>query len=213
MSKLRSRDGKIDWSTDPDEQVSWNQLTPEHQWLIVLRDVLKEIAVIAVRNRTFSIIALTSLYRNLPVDIALGEIDRDWYEGRRFVLNREYELDKKRSFSQQEKEDSRILTATRLKMLRVGQIVDGTVKAIKPYGLIVDIGGVNALLHISAISQMPVEKLDTIFKNGDWVRAIIVWMEIEKGRVSLSTSELEVEPGDMLKHPWKVYETATEKRS
>ena len=56
------------------------------------------------------------------------------------------------------------------------------------------------------------EELHLVFKHGDWVRAIIVSMDIEKGRVSLSTSELEVEPGDMLKHPGKVYETAIEKQ-
>ncbi len=211
MSKLSAYDGKIEQSKDPDERASWKQLTPEQQWSIVLRDVLNKIAVI-VSNRTPSIRALVSLYRTLSVDIALGEIEPDWYEGRRVALNREYELDKMRSFSQQEKECRHILTTTRLKMLRVGQIVDGTVKRIKPYGLIVDIGGVNALLRTFAISQMPVEQLDLVFKHGDWVRAMIVSMDIERGRVSLSTSELEVEPGDMLKQPWKVYETATEKQ-
>ena len=59
---------------------------------------------------------------------------------------------------------------------------------------------------------MPVEQLDLVFKHGDWIRAIIVWIDIERGRVLLSTSELEAEPGDMLRQPWIVYETATEKR-
>lgn len=213
MSKLGAYDGKIQQSEDPEDRASWKQLTPEQQWLIVLRDVLNEIAVIAAINRTPSIRALVTLYRTLPVDIALGEIDPDWYEGRRIALNREYELDKMRSFSQQEKECRHILTTTRLKMLKVGQIVDGTVKRIKPYGLIVDIGGVNALLRTFAISQMPVEQLDLVFKHGDWMRAMIVSIDIERGRVSLSTSELEAAPGDMLKQPWKVYETATEKKT
>jgi small subunit ribosomal protein S1 len=208
MSNLRAYDGKIESSEELQKQDFWQQLTPEQQWSIVLREVLDRIAIIAAGRSVPSIIALVSLYRYLTVDIALGEIDPHWYEERRIALNREYELDKMRSFSQQEIESRRILTMTRLKMLRVGQIVDGTVKAIKPYGLFVDIGGVNALLHISAISQMPVEDLHLVFKPGDWVRSIIVWMDIEKGRVSLSTSELELEPGDMLKQPWKVYETA-----
>ncbi|MEG4572141.1 S1 RNA-binding domain-containing protein [Microcoleus sp. N3A4] len=154
--------------------------------------------------------ALANLYRTLPEDIALGEIDPDWYQERRVALNKEYGLNRYRSPTQEEREHHHILKTTRLKMLRVGQIIDGTVRRIKPYGLFVDIGGHAALLHISAISQMPVEQLDRVFKHGDWIRAMIVWMDIEKGRVSLSTSELEVEPGDMLKEPWKVYETAEE---
>ncbi len=40
---------------------------------------------------------------------------------------------------------------------------------------------------------------------------MIVWMDVEKGRVLLSTSDLEPEPGgDMLKEPLKVYEKAEE---
>lgn len=174
-----------------------------------MRSVLDRIALLAAKNKTLDIHALATLYRTLPEDIALGEIDPDWYQERRMMLNKEYELDRYRP-SRQEREHHHILKTTRLKILRVGQIIDGTVRAIKPYGLFVDIGGHNALLHISAISQMPVEELNRVFKQGDWIRAMILWMDIEKGRVSLSTSDLEVAPGDMLKEPWKVYETAEE---
>lgn len=208
MSRLGTYDdGKIPQSEDSEDRSSWKQLTREEQWSIVLRDVLDKIAIVAVKNQTPEIQALANLYRNLPVDIALGEIAPDWYQERRVALNKEYELDQL-WFREQEKKRRRILITTRLKMLRVGQIVDGTIKKIKPYGFFVDIGGVNALLHISAISQMPPEQLDLVCNNGDWIRAMIIWMDIEKGRVSLSTRELEVEPGDMLTKPWKVYETA-----
>lgn len=203
MTELGAYDGKIENSE------SWEQVTLEQQWLIVLRSVLDRIAIIAANNRKFDIQALANLYRTLPEDIALSEIDPDWYEERRVALNKEYGLDRYRP-SREEREHHHILKMTRLKMLRVGQIVDGTVQFIKPYGLGVDIGGHNALLHISAISQMPIEQLDRVFKQGDWIRAMIVWMDIERGRVSLSTSDLEVAPGDMLKEPWKVYETAEE---
>lgn len=57
---------------------------------------------------------------------------------------------------------------------------------------------------------MPIEQIDRIFKNGDWIRSMIVAIDIERGRVTLSTSVLEVEPGDMLKNPLKVYKTAEE---
>ncbi len=204
MSDLGAYDGIIEKS-----ELS-EQVTLEQQWSIVLRDVLDRIAVIAAKNRKFDIQALANLYRTLPEDIALGEMNPDWYQERRVALNEEYGLDRYQSLTREQIEHHYILKTARLKMLKVGQIVDGTVIAIKPYGLFVDIGGHNALLHISGISQMPVEQIERAFKHGDWVRAIIVWMDIETGRISLSTSDLEVEPGDMLKEPWKVYETAEE---
>lgn len=174
MTELGAFDGIIGKSE------LWDQLTLEQQWSIVLRSVLDRIAIVAANNRKFDIQALANLYRTLPEDIALREIDPDWYQECRVALNKEYGLEHYRA-TPEEREHHHILKTTRLKMLRVGQIVDGTVRAIKPYGLFVDIAGHNALLHISAISQMPVEQLDRVFKQGDWIRAMIVWMDIEKG--------------------------------
>ena len=207
MNELGAHDGIIEKS-----ELS-EQLTLEQRWSIVLRGVLDRIAVIAAKkNQGYGDIiqALANLYRTLPEDIVLGEIDPDWYQERRVALNEEYGLDRYQSLTREQIEHHHILKTTRLKMLRVGQIVDGTVIAIRPYGLFVGIGGHNGLLHISGISQMPVEQIECAFKQGDWIRAMIVSLDIERGRVLLSTSDLEVEPGDMLKEPWKVYETAEE---
>lgn len=185
----------------------WKQITNEQQWLVTLRDVLDRIAIMAAVNKKPGIQAFANLYRNLPVDIALGEVDSEWYQERRIALDKEYPL-YQNLFNRQDQGDINILQAARLKILKIGQIVDGTILAIKPYGLFVDICGCNALLHITLISQLPIEQLDNVFKVGSWIRAMIIDLDIEKGRVSLSTSDLEVEPGDMLEQPWKVYETA-----
>ncbi len=76
--------------------------------------------------------------------------------------------------------------------------------------MFVDIVGIHALLTNSKISQLPIEHPDQGFEVGDWVRAIIVWMDIEKVRVLLSTSDLEPEPGDMLNNPLQVSERTEE---
>ncbi len=80
--------------------------------------------------------------------------------------------------------------------------------AIRYYGLFINIAGIHALLHISMISKMPVEDLKQIFQSGDWVRAIIVNLDIEKNRVTLSTKDLEYKPGDMFKKTIMVYQNA-----
>lgn len=177
------------------------QLTYQELWSMVLRDGLDKIAMMARGNS--GICELATLYRDLPIDIILGEIDMDWYEKGRIALNKEYELNQ-----QGPQESSWIIRIARLKTLKIGQIIDGTIVGIKHYGIFVNIGGVNALLHISLISQIPVEQLDHLFKHGDWIRAMIIDLDIEKLRITLSTSDLEVEPGDMLSQPLKVYETA-----
>ncbi len=102
MTELGSLDVKIEKSE------SWKQLTLEQQWLIVLRSVLDRIAIVAAKNKTLDIHALATLYRTLPEDIALGEIDPDWYQERRAMLNKEYQLDGYLP-SRQEREHQHIL--------------------------------------------------------------------------------------------------------
>lgn len=105
-------------------------------------------------------------------------------------------------------------TLYRLKLLpRMACIIyllEFSTRLIKSYGVFVDIGGFHTLRSVSTISQLPIESPEQVFQIGDWVRAIIVWMDIEKGRVLLSTSDLEPEPGDMLCNPLHVYERAEE---
>ncbi|MFE1745076.1 S1 RNA-binding domain-containing protein [Coleofasciculus sp. H7-2] len=97
-----------------------------------------------------------------------------------------------------------------IKHLEVGQVVAGRVLALKPYGAFVNIGVINALLRTTEISHAPFDTPYSVFKVNDEIKAMIIWMDVEKGRVSLSTKALEPEPGDMLKNPQKVYEKAEE---
>lgn len=96
------------------------------------------------------------------------------------------------------------------KMLRiaVGDLKLGIVRGIKPYGVFIDIGGISGLLEISDISHELIENPHSVFNVNDVVKALIVNLDAERGRISLSTKYLEPEPGDMLKKPQLVYEKA-----
>lgn len=184
----------------------WTQLTSEQQLLVVLHDVLYLTELLAANGQTTEAYALVSLYQSLPIDLALGELDPNWYEERRSALNKEFggfKLSRK-------PQPLPLATKARLATLKVGQLVDGRVRGVKPYGVFIDIGGYYALLHISNISQLPVEHPEQVFQVDDWARAIIVGIDAEKGRVSISTSDLESEPGDMLKDHLTVYANAEE---
>ncbi|KXZ44376.1 hypothetical protein GPECTOR_68g347 [Gonium pectorale] len=93
----------------------------------------------------------------------------------------------------------------------VGALLSGVVQSVKPYGAFIDIGnGVTGLLHISQVSHERVKKLDTVFANGDEVKVMVLKRDLERGRITLSTKKLEVKPGDMLRDPQLVYDTAEE---
>ncbi|GAB4354196.1 MAG: 30S ribosomal protein S1 [Cyanophyceae cyanobacterium] len=104
----------------------------------------------------------------------------------------------------------RALVERKMNRLEVGEVVIGTVRGIKPYGAFIDIGGVSGLLHISEISHDHIDTPHSIFNVNDEVKVMIIDLDAERGRISLSTKQLEPEPGDMLRDPNIVYEKAEE---
>ncbi len=92
--------------------------------------------------------------------------------------------------------------------LEVGQLVEGKISGLKPFGVFVDLDGTSGLLHINQISQKYVESLGTVFQVGQSVKAMIVNLDADQGRISLSTKVLENYPGEMLDNPVTVFEEA-----
>ena len=104
----------------------------------------------------------------------------------------------------------RALVERKMNRLEVGEVVVGTVRGIKPYGAFIDIGGVSGLLHISEISHEHIETPHSVLNVNDQMKVMIIDLDAERGRISLSTKALEPEPGDMLTDPQKVFEKAEE---
>lgn len=84
--------------------------------------------------------------------------------------------------------------------LEIGQLVEGKITGIKPFGVFVDLNGTSGLLHIKQVSQNYIESLPSLFQVGQVVKAMIVDLDEGKGRISLSTKVLENHPGEMLEN-------------
>ena len=82
--------------------------------------------------------------------------------------------------------------------LEVGQLVEGQVAAVKPYGLFVDLGGVSGLLHQSMITNGSMRSIREVFDQGDRVKALITELDPGRGRIGLNTALLEGPPGELL---------------
>jgi small subunit ribosomal protein S1 len=89
-----------------------------------------------------------------------------------------------------------------------GDLIDGVVKALKPYGAFVEVGGLSGLLHISQISYDRIDDLEKVLQPGMRIKCMIIDHDKVNGRIALSTKTLEPEPGDMVKNPAMVYEKA-----
>lgn len=82
--------------------------------------------------------------------------------------------------------------------LEIGQLIDGKISGIKPFGVFVEFNNTTGLLHINQISQNFVQSVSGLFQVGQPIKAIILDLDEGKGRISLSTKVLENFPGEML---------------
>ncbi|MGB7487859.1 MAG: S1 RNA-binding domain-containing protein [Phormidesmis sp.] len=89
--------------------------------------------------------------------------------------------------------------ATAMSSLTKGELIEGTIASLKPFGAFVDFGGASGLLHIKQISKSYVSALGDVFKVGDPIKAVVLNIDDQKGRIALSTQVLEKYPGEILK--------------
>jgi small subunit ribosomal protein S1 len=93
-------------------------------------------------------------------------------------------------------------------LLEVGQLVEGTITGIKPFGVFVDLEGVSALLHIKQVSQKFIESLEKVFQIGQQIKAVIIDLDEGKGRVAISTRVLENFAGEVVENMAEVMASA-----
>jgi small subunit ribosomal protein S1 len=88
--------------------------------------------------------------------------------------------------------------------LEVGQIRKGVVKNITNFGVFVDLGGIDGLLHISEVSWGKVGKLEDLFKKGDEIEVKVIAWDPEKEEISLSLKRLTPDPWERFVQEVKV---------
>jgi small subunit ribosomal protein S1 len=82
--------------------------------------------------------------------------------------------------------------------LEKGQILEGTVKNITNFGVFIDLGGVDGLLHITDISWGRVNHPEEVLKLDDKVNVVVLDFDDEKKRISLGMKQLTAHPWDAL---------------
>lgn len=78
----------------------------------------------------------------------------------------------------------------------VGDKIHGVIESLQNYGAFVDIGGFRALLPVSEISRTRVTKVEDVLSVGQEIDAVIIKLDWQNERVSLSMKELEADPWD-----------------
>ena len=97
----------------------------------------------------------------------------------------------RRAILEKEREEKR---STTLASISEGKVVEGIIKNITEYGVFVDLGGVDGLLHITDISWGRVKHPSELFTVGDEITVKILSLDLEKERVSLGMKQLVPDP-------------------
>jgi len=87
-----------------------------------------------------------------------------------------------------------------LNSLEKGQILEGTVKAVTDFGVFVDLGGVDGLVHITDLSWGRINHPNEVVKLDQVIKVVVTDFDEEKKRISLSLKKL-------LAHPWEDIES------
>ena len=78
--------------------------------------------------------------------------------------------------------------------LQEGSHVEGVVSRIVDFGAFVDLGGVDGLIHVSEVSWKRVRKVTEVLSIGDSVKAVVIKVDPEKGKISLSLRDASTNP-------------------
>ncbi|HOG06894.1 MAG: 30S ribosomal protein S1 [Syntrophales bacterium] len=107
---------------------------------------------------------------------------------RRTILEKEREEEKKRT----------------LETIEEGKIVQGIIKNITDYGLFIDLGGIDGLLHVTDISWGRMSRPADKFSRGDSITVKVLSFDREKERVSLGLKQLIDNPWDQIQSRYPV---------
>lgn len=91
--------------------------------------------------------------------------------------------------------------------LEVGQVLEGTVKNITSYGVFIDLGGIDGLIHITDLSWGRVNHPDEIVELDTPINVVILEFDDEKKRIQLGLKQLTPHPWDALDESLSVGDT------
>ncbi|MFB3926365.1 MAG: 30S ribosomal protein S1 [Syntrophales bacterium] len=91
-----------------------------------------------------------------------------------------------------------------LETIEEGKIVKGIIKNITDYGIFIDLGGIDGLLHITDISWGKISRPSENFSKGDSIKVKVLSFDREKGRISLGLKQLRDNPWDVITQRYQV---------
>ncbi|GIV83962.1 MAG: 30S ribosomal protein S1 [Candidatus Roseilinea sp.] len=90
-----------------------------------------------------------------------------------------------------------------LSSIEVGQTLEGVVSSVKDFGVFVDLGGADGMIHLTELAHTRVKHPSEVVKEGDKVSVKVINIERETGRIGLSLKALAPDPWQMIGKKYK----------
>ncbi len=103
-------------------------------------------------------------------------------------------------------EEERAVKDRRYSEVQEGETLSGTVRSLADYGAFVDIGGVDALLHVSDISWSRIDKPADVLSAGQQIEVKVLKVDSDKRRISVGMKQLQAHPWDAVAGKYKAGE-------
>jgi small subunit ribosomal protein S1 len=103
-------------------------------------------------------------------------------------------------------QEERAIKERRYSEVKEGETVSGVVRSLTDYGAFVDIGGVDALLHVADISWGRVNKPADMLAVGEQIEVKVLKVDPDKRRISVGLKHLQPQPWDTAPEKYRVGE-------
>ena len=135
--------------------------------------------------------------------------DLDRYVGQSFEFNilkydrkRNNVVLSRRTILEKDREAEKLET---LQNIEEGKIFEGVIKNITDYGLFIDLGGIDGLLHVTDISWGRITRPSDHFSKGEKIRVKVLSFDREKERVALGLKQLSENPWETIKDKFPIH--------
>ncbi len=225
IKEVKDAQGNVTVSVGDDIEVFIDKRDAEGN-LVLSRDkaaklkVWDEIKQVSENNQTIRGTVVEKVKGGLSVDIGIiaflpgSQIDTrpvkdlDQYIGQtldfhilKYDRKRNNVVLSRRSIVATERENEKKET---LNNLIEGSIVEGVIKNITDYGIFIDLGGIDGLLHVTDISWGRIAKPADVFHKGERIKVKVLSFDREKERVSLGLKQLHENPWEHISEKYPV---------
>ncbi|GGH68891.1 30S ribosomal protein S1 [Compostibacillus humi] len=185
VKKIEEDDVVILSKKQVDAEKAWADLEAKYKnnetFTTTVKEVVKGGLVVDVGLRGFIPASLVetfyiedfSDYKDKTLTVKIVDLDK---EQNRIILSHRAVVEEEEQAKKQQLLDS----------LKEGQVVEGTVQRITNFGVFVDLGGIDGLVHISQLAHEHVEKASDIVSEGEKIKVEILAVDRDNERISLS---------------------------